>query len=74
MYAFGRWTSRAGSAERLALLFHVYRLITIYDCKIELSWMGKAEDGTEVKGKLTIPEVSHEITLDKLSDYVVGQT
>ena len=47
------------------------RLITIYDCKVELKWQGKALDGTEVKGKLKIPEVSHEITLDGLSDYVV---
>lgn len=48
-----------------------FRLITIYDCKIDLKWKGKASDGTEVKGKLKIPEVSHEITLDGLSDYVV---
>ena len=48
------------------------RLITIYDCKIDLKWSGIASDGTEVKGKLKIPEVSHEITLDGLSDYVVS--
>ena len=48
-----------------------HRLITIYDCKVELKWKGKAADGTEVTGKLSIPEVSHEITLDGLSDYVV---
>ncbi|PSS35611.1 hypothetical protein PHLCEN_2v1434 [Hermanssonia centrifuga] len=46
------------------------KLITIYDCKVELNWTGKAADGIEVAGKLTIPEVSHEITLDGLSDYV----
>lgn len=46
------------------------KLITIYDCKIVLDWRGTASDGTEVKGTLTIPEVSHEITLDRLSDYV----
>ncbi|THG99824.1 hypothetical protein EW026_g2585 [Hermanssonia centrifuga] len=46
------------------------KLITIYDCKVELNWTGKAADGAEVAGKLTIPEVSHEITLDGLSDYV----
>ncbi|EMD38236.1 hypothetical protein CERSUDRAFT_82487 [Gelatoporia subvermispora B] len=45
------------------------KLITIYDCKVELDWTGTASDGTEVSGKLTIPEVSHEITLDKTSDY-----
>ena len=52
------------------LLVHL-RLITIYDCKVDLKWQGKALDGTDVKGKLKIPEVSHEITLDGLSDYVV---
>ncbi|KAH8099599.1 activator of Hsp90 ATPase [Cristinia sonorae] len=46
------------------------KLITIYDCKVELKWNGTASDGTAVEGKLTIPEVSHEITLDGLSDYV----
>lgn len=45
------------------------KLLTIYDCKVELRWTGKAADGTEVKGKLTIPEVSHEITLDGISEY-----
>ena len=47
------------------------RLITIYDSKISLKWTGTTLDGTEVNGSLTIPEVSHEITLDKLSDYIV---
>jgi len=46
------------------------KLITIYDCKVVLRWKGTAADGTEATGKLTIPEVSHEITLDGLSDYV----
>ncbi|KAJ6611273.1 activator of Hsp90 ATPase [Mycena sp. CBHHK59/15] len=46
------------------------KLITIYDCKVVCAWSGTATDGTEVKGTLTIPEVSHEITLDGLSDYV----
>ncbi|KAI0784410.1 activator of Hsp90 ATPase [Abortiporus biennis] len=46
------------------------KLITIYDCKVELKWSGKASDGTEVEGTLSIPEVSHEVTLDGLSDYV----
>ncbi|EPS98971.1 hypothetical protein FOMPIDRAFT_1125222 [Fomitopsis schrenkii] len=46
------------------------KLITIYDCKVELQWAGTASDGSEVTGKLVIPEVSHEITLDGLSDYV----
>lgn len=47
------------------------RLITIYDCKIELEWSGTASDGTEVIGRVLIPEVSHEITLDGLADYAV---
>ncbi|KAG5649724.1 hypothetical protein H0H81_002368 [Sphagnurus paluster] len=46
------------------------KLITIYDCKIVLEWSGIATDGTEVNGTVTIPEVSHEVTLDRLSDYV----
>jgi activator of HSP90 ATPase len=47
------------------------RLITIYDVKIELKWSGKASDGTEANGQLVIPEVSHEVTLDGLSEYTV---
>lgn len=50
------------------------KLITIYDVKIELKWSGKASDGTEVDGKLVIPEVSHEVTLDRLSEYVYDWT
>lgn len=46
------------------------KLITIYDCKVVLHWKGRTADGTEATGKLTIPEVSHEITLDGISDYV----
>lgn len=46
------------------------KLITIYDCKISVEWIGTASDGTEITGKVTIPEVSHEITLDRLSDYI----
>ncbi|KAF8630434.1 hypothetical protein AX17_005411 [Amanita inopinata Kibby_2008] len=45
------------------------KLITIYDTKISLKWTGTASDGTQVNGELTIPEVSHEITLDGLSEY-----
>jgi len=50
------------------------KLITIYDVKIELDWSGKASDGTEVSGKLVIPEVSHEVTLDGLSEYTYNWT
>ncbi|KAI0748650.1 activator of Hsp90 ATPase [Daedaleopsis nitida] len=46
------------------------KLITIYDCKVVLNWTGTTSDGTAVEGKLTIPEVSHENTLDGTSDYV----
>ncbi|CDO70015.1 hypothetical protein BN946_scf184354.g17 [Trametes cinnabarina] len=38
--------------------------------KVVLNWSGTASDGTAVSGKLTIPEVSHEVTLDGTSDYV----
>ena len=37
-----------------------------------MEWKGKASDGTEVNGKVTVPEVSHEITVDGLSDYQVS--
>lgn len=49
-----------------------HRLITIYDCRVVLTWTGSAADGTTASGRLVIPEVSHEITLDGLSDYVVS--
>jgi len=53
-------------------LIDVYaRLITIFDCKIDMAWEGLASDGTEVKGRVVVPEVSHEVTVDRLSDYVV---
>jgi activator of HSP90 ATPase len=55
----------------LNMLFCYVRLITIFDCKVELEWTGTTSDGNDVKGKLTIPEVSHEITVDGLSDYQV---
>jgi len=45
------------------------KLITIYDCRLEIKWIGKTADGTEVNGLLTIPEVSHENTVDGLSEY-----
>jgi len=50
------------------------KLITIYDIKIELKWSGRASDGTDVSGGLVIPEVSHEVTLDGLSEYVYNWT
>ncbi|KAI0819058.1 activator of Hsp90 ATPase [Irpex lacteus] len=46
------------------------KLLTIYDCRVVLKWSGKTAEGEDVAGRLTIPEVSHEITLDGLSEYV----
>ncbi|KAF8647476.1 hypothetical protein AX16_006681 [Volvariella volvacea WC 439] len=45
------------------------KLITIFDCKVVIGWTGKTAGGEDVKGSLTLPEVSHEITVDHLSDY-----
>ncbi|EIW70718.1 hypothetical protein TREMEDRAFT_38360 [Tremella mesenterica DSM 1558] len=44
------------------------KLLTIYDLVVEMSWKGTLEDGTEVKGKVNVPEVSHE-TIDGLTEY-----
>ena len=38
-----------------------------------MSWIGKWEDDSEIKGTLKVPEVSHE-AIDGLSEYVVGKT
>ncbi|KAI0034027.1 activator of Hsp90 ATPase [Vararia minispora EC-137] len=46
------------------------KLITIFDCKLVLEWSGTGADGAEATGRLTIPEVSHDIILDQLSDFV----
>lgn len=40
------------------------RLITIYDCQLTLDWSGKLESGTEAKGSISFPEVSHEVEDD----------
>ncbi|KAF8197507.1 activator of Hsp90 ATPase [Pholiota molesta] len=50
------------------------KLITIFDTKVTMKWQGTASDGTEVKGTLTIPEVSHEIICDRLSDFLFNWT
>lgn len=50
------------------------KLLAIFDCKIELNWTGTTADGTEVTGKLVIPEVSHETTLDQITDYQYNWT
>ena len=36
-----------------------------------MRWSGKTAEGEDVAGRLIIPEVSHEVTVDGLSDYVV---
>jgi len=50
------------------------KLITIFDCKVSLRWEGKTSEGTEVQGLLTIPEVSHEIVCDNLSNFAYNWT
>jgi len=50
------------------------KIITIFECKVDLKWSGTAEDGTEVAGILKVPEVSHENTLDGLSEYTYEWT
>ncbi|KAF9261187.1 hypothetical protein L218DRAFT_870561 [Marasmius fiardii PR-910] len=45
------------------------KLITIYDCKITVAFEGTTSDGSAVQGTIHIPEVSHEVTVDKTSDY-----
>lgn len=44
------------------------KVITIFDLKIQLEYMGKTTDGEEVSGTITIPEVAHDTDED---DYVV---
>lgn len=44
--------------------------MTIYDLEVVATWKGKVGD-EEVKGKVTVPEVSHE-AIDGLSDYQVS--
>lgn len=45
------------------------KLLTIYDCRVVVEWNATGKDETNVKGSVTIPEVSHENTLDGVSDY-----
>ncbi|KAG8814686.1 hypothetical protein FRC17_001007 [Serendipita sp. 399] len=45
------------------------KLITIYDCKVVVEWSAVGKDETTVKGTCVVPEVSHENTLDGVSDY-----
>ena len=61
------------SGNRGEMLIDVHpRLITIFDCKIDMDWKGTTSDGTEVNGTVSVPEVSHEVTVDGLSDYMVS--
>ncbi|KAJ2930691.1 hypothetical protein H1R20_g6402, partial [Candolleomyces eurysporus] len=46
------------------------KLLTIFDCDVRMRWSGTTSTGDEVKGTLSIPEVSHEIICDGLSDFV----
>ncbi|KAF9014868.1 hypothetical protein BDZ89DRAFT_962521 [Hymenopellis radicata] len=45
------------------------KLITIFDCRFAINWEGTASDGSEVKGRIDIPEVSHENTVDEQEPY-----
>ena len=50
-----------------------FRLITIFDVRLEMRWKGSTSDGTDVSGSLIIPEVSHENVLDGVSDFIVSR-
>nr|ODN88268.1 chaperone activator [Cryptococcus depauperatus CBS 7841] len=45
------------------------KLLTIYDLEVQANWSGKVKDGSDVKGTLKVPEVSHE-AIDGVSDYI----
>ncbi|KAF9513413.1 hypothetical protein BS47DRAFT_1372519 [Hydnum rufescens UP504] len=45
------------------------KLITIFDVRLVLKWSATHPDGTNAGGSLTIPEVSHEVVVDGLTDY-----
>lgn len=49
------------------------RLITIYDCQMTLEWSGKLDSGTEAKGAISFPEVSHEVQ-DEGEEYKYSAT
>lgn len=50
-----------------------FRLITIFDVRLELQWKGSTSDSTDVSGSLVIPEISHENVLDSVSDFTVSR-
>jgi hypothetical protein len=70
-HAFDTRDCQSPATHQVHIHHCCYRLITIYDLKVTLLWTGTTADGTEVSGSLLVPEVSHEIALDGLSDYVV---
>jgi len=45
------------------------KLITIFDVRLEIAWTATHTDGSTVSGSLTIPEVSHEVIIDGLTEY-----
>ncbi|TFK30275.1 hypothetical protein FA15DRAFT_663667 [Coprinopsis marcescibilis] len=45
------------------------KLLTIFDCHVIANWVGTTSSGSQVEGSLEIPEVSHEIICDGLSDF-----
>ncbi|RUS21410.1 activator of Hsp90 ATPase [Endogone sp. FLAS-F59071] len=47
------------------------KIITIFDVQMTINWSGLAADGTEVKGKIQIPEIAHDTEID---DYVFDIT
>lgn len=44
------------------------KVITLFDVKLQLEYSGKASDGTEASGTITVPEVAHDTEED---EYVV---
>lgn len=50
-----------------------FRMITIFDVRLEMRWKGSTSDGTDISGSLIIPEVSHENVLDGVSDLSVSR-
>ncbi|RUP47416.1 LOW QUALITY PROTEIN: activator of Hsp90 ATPase [Jimgerdemannia flammicorona] len=47
------------------------KIITIFDVQMTINWSGSTSDGTEVKGKIQIPEVAHDTNIN---DYVFDIT
>ncbi|KXN72368.1 hypothetical protein CONCODRAFT_75268 [Conidiobolus coronatus NRRL 28638] len=43
------------------------KVLTLFDLKIQLKWRGYLENGDEVTGRITVPEICHDSEID---DYV----